>query len=73
MFVHTFTNILAKKLFGNDLLPEIAKNLLTSPNYISLSGCLPFCPSVGLCVSQMVLQVSHRGLLQSLVTVAVQS
>ena len=33
MFVHTFTNILAKKLFGNDLLPEIAKNLLTSPNY----------------------------------------
>ena len=34
MFVHTFTNILVKKLFGNDLLPEIAKNLLTSPNYI---------------------------------------
>ena len=33
MFVHTFTNILVKKLFGNDLLPEIAKNLLTSPNY----------------------------------------
>ena len=36
MFVHTFTSILAKKLFGNDLLPEIAKNHLTSPNYYIL-------------------------------------
>ena len=33
MILHTFTNILAKKLFGNDLLGRFAKYFITFPYY----------------------------------------